>query len=94
MRTARLYGMLEGAARPRIVRTLRATPLATELAVTEPKPTATKTLRVRVRDRHARVLRAMATEVNFVWNYCAELRERVARERGQWLSGYDLQRYT
>ena len=62
--------------------------------MTGPKPTAIKTLRVRVRDKHGSVLRAMACEANQVWNYCAELRERVARERGQWLSGYDLQQYT
>ena len=62
--------------------------------MTEPTPTAIKTLRVRVRDKHAARLRAMAVETNQVWNYCAELRERAARERGRWLSGYDLQHYT
>ena len=62
--------------------------------MTELTPTAIKTLRVRVRDKHAPLLRAMALETNQVWNFCAELRERAARERGQWMSGYDLQHYT
>lgn len=56
--------------------------------------TTIRTLKVRVRDRHAGVLHAMAIETNRVWNYCAELRERSAHERAVWLSGYDLQAYT
>ena len=32
--------------------------------------TVTKTLRVRVKDRHVPLLRRMAREVNTVWNYC------------------------
>ena len=65
-----------------------------ELIVTEQSPTTVKTLKVRVRDKHAKVLARMACETNQVWNYAAELRERSARERGEWLSGFDLQRYT
>lgn len=57
-------------------------------------PSAVKTIKVRVRDKHAAVPRAMAYETNQVWKCCAELRMRVARERGRWLSGYDLQHYT
>ena len=63
-------------------------------AVTDTNPIAIKTLKVRVRDKHAKLLRAMAYETNQVWNYCAELSERQVRERGRWLSGFDLQHYT
>ena len=54
----------------------------------------TKTLRLRIKDKHARVLSAMAREVNQVWNFCNETSHRAIRERRQWLSGYDLQRLT
>ena len=57
-------------------------------------PSVTKVLKVRVRDRHAAVLRAMSIECNQVWNYCNELSERSIRERGRFLSGFDLQKYT
>lgn len=54
----------------------------------------TKTLKVRVKDKHAKRLNKMARAVNFVWNYCNELSSRAIRERGLFLSGYDLQNYT
>lgn len=54
----------------------------------------TKTLKVRVRDRHAPLLRQMARSVNFAWNYLNELSQRSIRERGVFLSAYDLDRYT
>ncbi|HYW77135.1 MAG TPA: transposase [Gammaproteobacteria bacterium] len=54
----------------------------------------TKTLKVRVRDKHAKRLNAMARSVNFVWNYVNELSERAIRERGLFLSGYDIHPYT
>lgn len=54
----------------------------------------TKTLRLRIKDKHARVLSAMAREVNQVWNYCNETSNRAIRDRRQWLSGYDLQKLT
>ena len=54
----------------------------------------TKTLRLRIKDKHARVLSAMAREVNQVWNFCNETSHRAVRERRQWLSGYDLQKLT
>ena len=47
----------------------------------------TKTLRLRIKDKHARVLSAMAREVNQVWNYCNETSHRAIRERSRWLSG-------
>lgn len=57
-------------------------------------PTTIKTIKVRVRDKHAKVLSRMAYETNQVWNYANELSERTRRERGRWLSGFDLQHYT
>lgn len=36
----------------------------------------------------------MAREVNMVWNYLNELSSRSIRERGKFLSGYDMQVYT
>ena len=54
----------------------------------------TKTLRLRIKDKHRSVLSAMACEVNQVWNFCNETSHRAIRERRQWLSGYDLQKLT
>jgi putative transposase len=55
---------------------------------------ATKTLSSRIKDKHAKVLVAMAREVNQVFNFCNETSSRAIRERRQWLSGYDLQKLT
>ncbi|MFA5704524.1 MAG: hypothetical protein WC982_13540, partial [Advenella sp.] len=53
-----------------------------------------KTLKVRVRDKHCTQLRAMARSVNFVWNYINALSHRSIRERGVFLSAFDLHPYT
>jgi putative transposase len=53
-----------------------------------------KTLKLRIKDKHASALVAMAREVNQVWNYANELSYRSIRERQKWLSAYDLQKYT
>ncbi|ABM39385.1 transposase, IS605 OrfB family [Polaromonas naphthalenivorans CJ2] len=53
-----------------------------------------KTLKLRIKDKHASALAAMAREVNQVWNYLNELSHRSIRERQKWLSAYDLQKYT
>lgn len=55
---------------------------------------STKTLKLRIKDKHAKSLLAMAREVNLVWNYCNETSHRAIRERRQWLSGFDLQKLT
>lgn len=55
---------------------------------------ATKTLRLRVKDKHRKVLLAMAREVNTVWNFCNATSAKAIRERHQFLSGFDLQRLT
>ncbi|WP_444934980.1 RNA-guided endonuclease InsQ/TnpB family protein [Microbulbifer sp. JTAC008] len=54
----------------------------------------TKTLKVRVKDKHARLLNEMARSVNFVWNYINELSSRSIKEHGKFLSAYDLHPYT
>ncbi|CBL46161.1 Transposase [gamma proteobacterium HdN1] len=54
----------------------------------------TKTLKVRIKDKHVPLLNEMARSVNFVWNYVNALSSRAIRERGQFLSEYDLHPYT
>ena len=55
---------------------------------------AVKTVKLRVKDKHAPLLIQMARQVNFVWNFVNELSSRSIRERGKWLSAYDIQKYT
>lgn len=54
----------------------------------------TKTLKVRIKDKHAPLLRQWAASVNFVWNYINALSSRSIKERGKFLSAYDIQKYT
>lgn len=56
--------------------------------------TVVKTLKMRVKDKHAGVLRRMARDVNQVFNFANETSSRAIRERGKWLSAYDLQKLT
>lgn len=56
--------------------------------------TAIKTLKLRIKDKHSKVLCLMAREINTVWNYCNELSHRNIIERQKWLSCYDIQNYT
>ena len=59
--------------------------------------TTTKTLQLRIKDKHARVLRQMAREVNQVWNHINEVSAKAARPYfgpPKYLSGYDLQKLT
>ncbi len=53
----------------------------------------TKTLKIRIRDKHVKTLNTWAYSVNQVWNYCNEIGYRSIEERQRWLSGYDLQSY-
>lgn len=53
-----------------------------------------RTLKLRVKDKHASALSAMAREVNTVWNFLNETSARAIRERGKFLSGFDLQKLT
>lgn len=54
----------------------------------------TKTLKVRIKDKHAKVLREWSRSVNLVWNYVNELSERSIRERHKFLSAFDIHPYT
>ena len=54
----------------------------------------TKTLKVRIKDKHAPLLRKWAASVNFVWNYINELSSRSIKERGKFLSAFDIHAYT
>ena len=56
--------------------------------------TVVKTLKLRIKDKHAGALRRMARDVNMVWNFANETSSRAIRERGKWLSAYDLQKLT
>ena len=53
-----------------------------------------KTLRIRVKDKHASILCKMARDVNTVFNFCNETSHRAITERNHWMSGYDLQKLT
>lgn len=54
----------------------------------------TKTLKLRIKDKHAKVLATMARDVNTVWNFCNETSHKAIRERNTWISAYDLQKLT
>jgi putative transposase len=55
---------------------------------------ALKPLKARIKDKHAPLLREWARSVNFVWNYVNELSSRSIRERGRFLSAFDMHPYT
>jgi IS605 OrfB family transposase len=64
---------------------------------TKQKKTATHTtrvLRLRLKDKHAAALRAMARDVNFVWNYANDLSFKVWQRERRFLSEYDIDKYT
>lgn len=58
----------------------------------------TKTLKLRIRDKHAKAMLAMARDVNQVWNFCNETQfrslKRYCNRPKVWLSGFDLQKLT
>ncbi len=53
-----------------------------------------KTLKLRIKDKHAKVLRELAQEVNFVWNYVNDLSQKNIQRHDKFLSAFDLHRYT
>ncbi|MBN3785435.1 transposase [Burkholderia sp. Ac-20353] len=57
-----------------------------------------KTLKFRIRDKHAKAMLAMARDVNQVWNFCNETQyrslKRYCNRPKVWLSGFDLQKLT
>ena len=54
----------------------------------------TKTLSLRIKDKHAKKLLAMSRDVNMVWNYVNDLSHTYTTRTGKFLSGYDIQNYT
>jgi IS605 OrfB family transposase len=58
----------------------------------------TKTLKFRIKDKHAKAMLAMARDVNQVWNFCNETQyrslKRYCNKPNVWLSGFDLQKLT
>lgn len=53
-----------------------------------------KTLKLRIKDKHAKVLSELAREVNFVWNYCNDLCFKHLQRTGKFFSAYDIAAYT
>ena len=53
-----------------------------------------KTLKLRIKDKHAKVLDQLASEVNFVWNYVNDLGFKHLKRKGEFLSAYDIAKYT
>ena len=53
-----------------------------------------KTLKLRIKDKHCKVLDQLASEVNFVWNYVNDLCFRHLKKTGQFFSAYDVATYT
>ncbi len=57
-------------------------------------PQSTRVLRLRIKDKHAAALTAMAREVNFVWNYVNDLAFKVWLRERRFVSEYDIDAYT
>lgn len=53
-----------------------------------------KTLKLRIKDKHASWLTELAKEVNFVWNYVNNLSYEHTKRTGKFFSQYDLAPYT
>jgi putative transposase len=53
-----------------------------------------KTLRVRIKDRHATSLTELASAVNFVWNFDNDLSFKHTQRTGEFFSAFDLNPYT
>ncbi|NNH78836.1 IS200/IS605 family element transposase accessory protein TnpB [Acinetobacter sp. ANC 5380] len=53
-----------------------------------------KTLKLRIKDKHSKMLDQLASEVNFVWNYVNDLSFKHLKRKGEFLSAYDIAKYT
>ena len=53
-----------------------------------------KTLKLRIKDKHCKVLDQLASEVNFVWNYVNDLCFKHLQRTGKFFSAFDLAKYT
>ena len=45
-----------------------------------------KTLKLRIKDKHSKILEQLASEVNFVWNYVNDLSFKHLKRKGEFLS--------
>lgn len=62
-------------------------------STTSAPATATRVLRLRLKDKHAGVLAGLAREVNFVWNFVNELSVKVFERERRFISSYELDKY-
>ncbi|WP_419876796.1 RNA-guided endonuclease InsQ/TnpB family protein [Acinetobacter pseudolwoffii] len=53
-----------------------------------------KTLKLRIKDKHCKVLEQLASEVNFVWNYVNDLSFKHLERTGDFFSAFDMTKYT
>ena len=53
-----------------------------------------KTLKLRIKDKHAKVLIQLASEANFVWNYVNDLSYKHLQRTGKFFSAFDVAAYT
>ena len=53
-----------------------------------------KTLKLRIKDKHIKLLTKLATEVNCVWNYVNDLCFKHLQRKQQFFSAYDIAKYT
>ena len=59
-----------------------------------PSKIQVKTLRVRIKDRHAKALRELACEVNLVWNFSQDLALKVLEREHRFMSAFDMAPFT
>ena len=52
-----------------------------------------KTLKCRIKDKHANQLNKLAGAVNFVWNYVNDLSFKHLQRTGKFFSAYDIAAY-
>ena len=53
-----------------------------------------KTLKLRIKDKHSRMLNQLASAVNFVWNYVNDLCFKHLQRTGNFFSAFDIAKYT
>jgi len=53
-----------------------------------------KTLKLRIKDKHAKVLIQLASEANFIWNYVNDLSFKHLQRTGKFFSAFDVAAYT
>ena len=53
-----------------------------------------KTLKLRIKDKHSKMLNEFASQVNFVWNYVNDLSFKHLQRKQQFFSAFDMSQYT